>query len=460
MARVTRPTVAAVDVGTSRIKAILYSGEEDRILARADLSSGECRVPGLPPGWSEIDPLQVVRQVRGALDEILSQTCDPAKIAALALTGCMHGVLFVSEDGQPLSNLVDWRDRRVHDAQSKLGTSVLDHFLRLHGSTYKALNTGCRPCAGYGASTLYWFDVTGALPREPAYLCTLMDFVAGGLTGGVPVTDYTLGASTGLLDVVRREWVRSLVEALGGKRIKLPRLVAAGTPIGSWQGLPVLAPVGDHAASVYAVLGEDPERAHINIGTGSQVAVCTSEPCFDDRLESRPGLTGGYLLVAAGSVGGRTLDIWRGMMAGLLGAAEPVAPSYLWAAARRIQAGCDGLQMRPLFQGTRCDPSIRCSIEGISPENFTPGHLARACLEGVVHEWAARLSDLSQRTNRDYPAVLVTGDLPLLEAGFQEIVRDELGRQVTVVRGGEVSALGAARHAVTVLASSHPTILK
>ena len=52
--------------------------------------------------------------------------------------------------------------------------------------------------------------------------------------------------------------------------------------------------------------------------------------------------------------------------------------------AAEVPPGSEGLRCSPLFTGTRVDPSLRGSFSGIAPDNFTPGHFARALLEGIA----------------------------------------------------------------------------
>ena len=52
--------------------------------------------------------------------------------------------------------------------------------------------------------------------------------------------------------------------------------------------------------------------------------------------------------------------------------------------ATTVPAGSDGLRCEPFFTGSRTDPTLRASFSGLSPDNFTPAHFARALLEGMA----------------------------------------------------------------------------
>src|SRR5207245_9987441 len=49
-----------------------------------------------------------------------------------------------------------------------------------------------------------------------------------------------------------------------------------------------------------------------------------------------------------------------------------------------VSSGASGLNCEPFFTGTRAEPDRRGLFAGISPENFTPAHFARALLEGMA----------------------------------------------------------------------------
>ncbi|MDX1521506.1 MAG: FGGY family carbohydrate kinase, partial [Anaerolineae bacterium] len=387
MASVTGKAVLAVDLGTSQIKAILYDVSSQQSIGYTERSTVDCKVTGLPTGWSEASPQKIVGIASDVVDELRSLASSKTEIVAITFTGAMHGILLVDDRGKPLTRLIDWQDQRVLQPNPTWGQSNLEHFRERHGDRWASLTTGCQLASGYGLLTLYWLALSDSLPEKGGWLCTIVDFVASQLTGIPLSTDYSLAASTGMFDIVNHRWCRDFLATIGVGNIELPAVYPANSEIGEWQGIKVLAPSGDHAAAVYGVMGAAHEKAHINIGTGSQVAAYSHKPYFDPRFETRPGLTGDYLLVSAGSVGGHILDSWLKMIATLHpDVVDPLTLTSLLAEAETVPVHCDGLSMQPLFSGTRANPSLRGRIDGISPTNFSRGHLTRACLTGIARE--------------------------------------------------------------------------
>ncbi len=440
--------MVAVDIGTSKIKAMLYEPQQNQTLLRTERSTSSCQVSGLPPGWHEVSPLKILDLTKETIAEIMAATPQDTEIAAITFTGAMHGILLVDMQGNPLTNLIDWRDRRVLDHSTQLEGSVLEHIVSNYGTQWASLNTGCQLANGYGVTTLYWLAVTNNLPQIPVYLGTIVDFVASHIAGESFITDYSLAASTGLFNIINQTWCRDFILEIGAKNIRLPEVVPANSAIGQWQNIAILAPAGDHTAAVYAVLGDDQEKAHINIGTGSQVVVYSSVPSFDSQLETRIGLTGDFLLVSAGAVGGHTLDSWIEMANNLFpDFTKRLSLNDLLVAAEHVPHKCGGLSLRPIFTGTRSEPSLRGNIEGISLTNFTVGHLTRACLEGIAREWNQALSVISEYTTQNYDMVSLTGRLATNSKMFRQIVEYELQSGVQVVSDSNVSMLGMAQHA-------------
>lgn len=245
--------IIAIDIGTSQIKAILYDPDKEKNLISIEKATSDCQILGLPEGFSELNPTQILNLVKSTIKEIVSLTPKQTKIIALTFTGAMHGIMFVAPNGKPLTNLIDWRDRRV-EYNGNLKCSVLKDLLTRYDSFWTKNKTGCRPASGYGVSTLYWFASMNRLPQKDAYICTIADYVASCIAGSPLVTDCTLAASTGFFDIVNRKWCREILSEFGTPRIKLPEVVSGKCKIGYWKDIMVFPPSGDHAAAVYAVL--------------------------------------------------------------------------------------------------------------------------------------------------------------------------------------------------------------
>jgi rhamnulokinase len=145
-------------------------------------------------------------------------------------------------------------------------------------------------------NTLYQLEAargTAAL-QSAATLLLVPDLIGFWLTG-VQVTEETNASTTGLLDVVKREWSGDLARLIGLDASLLPRLGRPGDVVGALRqevldatGLPagiVLTLTGSHdtASAVVAVPAEDADFAYISCGTWSLVGLELDAPILSDE---------------------------------------------------------------------------------------------------------------------------------------------------------------------------------
>ena len=107
-----------IDVGTGGTRAVIVN-EEGRVVASASSEHAPFRSP--KPGWAEQDPEDWWRAtqeaIRDALAEARKAAGDPRqKVAAIGLTGQMHGAVMLDKDGKVLRPSLIWCDQRT-DAQ-------------------------------------------------------------------------------------------------------------------------------------------------------------------------------------------------------------------------------------------------------------------------------------------------------------------------------------------------------
>jgi len=99
-----------LDIGTSSVKAGLFD-QGGQLLAKA---SAPLVLYSPEPGWAEQDPLDWWKGTCHVLAEVL-RNVDPARIAALGLSGQCPGHVLVNADLLPLGRAIIWRDLRACD---------------------------------------------------------------------------------------------------------------------------------------------------------------------------------------------------------------------------------------------------------------------------------------------------------------------------------------------------------
>jgi sugar (pentulose or hexulose) kinase len=298
----------------------------------------------------------------------------------------------------------------------------------------------------------------GVLPAVGT-ACFIMDYFGAMLTGKQPVTDATCAASSGVFDLVAGDWDDDALAALGLLEQNLPVVLASGARLGELipaiaeatylpAGLPVFVGIGDNQASF---LGSVPSRADtvlVNIGTGGQVAAYNDPFDYDPLLETRPFPGGGYLLVSAGLVGGRTYALLEQFFrdVGERFFDQSTGPLYerLNTLAAAVPRGADGLRCEPFFTGTRDNPELRASWTGVSAENFTAGHFTRALLEGMARAFRSGYERIGRHLSVSRRRLVGAGNGVRENPVLARIVSDEFELPLAVPRHREEAAFGAA----------------
>jgi len=99
-----------LDIGTSWVKAGLFD-QFGQLLAKA---SAPVVLYSPEPGWAEQAPLEWWQGTCQVLAEVL-HGIDPARVAALGLSGQCPGHVLVGTDSQPIGRAIIWRDLRARE---------------------------------------------------------------------------------------------------------------------------------------------------------------------------------------------------------------------------------------------------------------------------------------------------------------------------------------------------------
>jgi rhamnulokinase len=132
------------------------------------------------------------------------------------------------------------------------------------------------------------------------HLLLLPELVVHHLTGELTAEPSSAG-TTGLLDVRTRSWSAELAVAVGLDVSLLAGLRAAGTPVGTWRGIPVHL-VGGHDTASAVLAGAAPDEPFVATGTWLLVGRELDEPdtspaAFAAGLGNELGALGGVRLL-------------------------------------------------------------------------------------------------------------------------------------------------------------------
>lgn len=455
-----------VDLGTTKITSLAMDIGTGEVLAVATASNDASTITSdnRARGRSEWNPDRIVELGLACMKQVAEQLGDRvSEVAGIGVTGQQHGVLLSGPNDQAVSPLINWQDRRSLDLIPETNRSWLDETRSLLGD--EACNrTGCRLQPGFMAGTLFWLRAHDLLP-DGCRALFIMDQFAANLTGQRAVTEPSCAGSSGVLNVRTRQWDPEAIAALGLSLRLFPEVreankqmgqltVAASRATGLPTGIPVFPPIGDHQASF---LGSVTDRANsilVNVGTGAQVAVYTDEFEVAPPIELRPFPCHGNLLSNVGLAGGWSYqvleqffhDVGRSMYG-----QDSAVPLYeqMNQLAASAPAGADGMRCDPLFAGTRSDPTVRGTLTGLSPQNFTARHLARAVLEGMARSLHDGYSAIVGITGQTHSQLVAAGNGLRENLLLAETVRQSFGLPVTFTNHREEAAYGAALIAAT-----------
>ena len=393
-----------LDIGTTSLSAIALDPATGRQVAHRTVANRAGSSPG--PGRTELDLSRLYELTVRCLAEVVALTeLAHTAIQGIGVTGQQHGVALIGPDALPAAPAITWQDLRVQEPLPGSDRPVLDRFISAAGGREAFRNTGCLPAAGFLGPSLYWLNLQDALPDPPVIACFVPDAVVSFLTGTAVVCEPTLAGSSGIFDIRANCWDTTLLERLELPAGLFPSVGNAGDVVGGLRrelaeavglepGTPVTVALGDNQASFIGSAPEPGRSLLLNVGTGGQISARTDGFHFIPGLENRPFPGRQYLLIGGGLFGGRSYaylqSFFQQVGAELLAADVPEdLYQRMTELAATVPAGSDGLRCEPFFTGSRTDPGLRASFSGLSPDNFTPAHFARALLEGMAEGFFA-----------------------------------------------------------------------
>lgn len=433
-----------IDLGTSKIGAVLLDASS-RQLVRAAERTNDALIAGLPQGLHEQDPRRILQLASEACREVL-EDLGSARLAGLAITGQMHGVLLADAAWNPLTPLITWRDRR--------GVGDFLDSLRAAAGAQASQRTGCLLNLGYGGVTLAWLERHGGIPRGCTAL-TIADWLAAQLCG-VGATDRSHAASWGLCDLADGRWDGEVLDALGIPEDILPDIRPSGTAVGMTNSasasfgvperIPVWLPLGDNQASVHAATGGRTDLLTLNIGTGGQISAPTYQVVCENGVETRPRVDGGLLRVGASLCGGWSYAYLAGFYQQVCreigGVDVPLKRVFDRMSASAQTVGKTRLEVDVRFAGERgsrgAEGAAQGAIRCIDESNLVPAGLTYAFQIGMVRELAALAGPLE-----GIRGVVASGNAVRKTPGFADVVEKVFGLPCMLSSYREEAACGA-----------------
>jgi xylulokinase len=444
-----------IDIGTTSARAIVIEGETGRVIAGA---TSEYPLYTPQPLWAEQDPIDwwfgTVEAVRGALQKGREILGTAFEVTAIGLSGQMHGVVLLNDEGKVLGPSLIWCDGRSQ--------VQCDYITETVGAERLIELTANPALVGFSAPKLLWLREHRPEQYNRATNFLLpKDFIRYKLTGEF-ATEVSDASGTLLFDVANRRWSEWMLRLLEIDGSLLPSVyesfeisgqisAEAATATGLKAGTPVVGGGGDQAAGAIGNGIVRPGLVSSTIGSSGVVFAYADQPVRDPAGRVHTfchAVPEAWHVMGVTQGAGLSFRWFRDEVAGPLEreAAEKLNIDFydvLTEQATNAPPGCDGLIFLPYLMGERTpilDPQARGVWFGLTAAHKRE-HLVRSVLEGVAYSL------------QDCLAILLEMGLPVTEirasggggksALWRKIQADVFGREVVTVNASEGPAYGA-----------------
>ena len=441
------PALLAVDVGSTAVKAAVFSVEG---LMLGEGSKAQRTISDVV-GWREQDPQEVWIACTSAIRDAIDQSDAGSAIGAIVVTSTRGTFGVIDSDGRALTRFITWQDSRFADLLEVMHDVVAED--------------------SYSQITGMAFDESAALPKllwlrqhDPGalsgarWLVTPQGDALRRLGAGAPHIGTSIASHIGLFDIRLSAWSEHLIGAFGIPAHLLPPVSPPGTVVGSLDShiakmlglradLPLIVTgangtCGDLGAGV---ISED--QLYGSLGTGSGVA----GPIDSLRIATGLGVTtapgsvlGRWRLGTLGFAGSSALD-WMGRILGAPWREEVELKLH------RSPPGARGALFIPTLAGAAVplhSAYARGLFLGLSLTHEA-ADLARAVLEGVALEMRWMVEALREAGLTPAELRLAGGGSRL--DGWCQIHADVQGLPILRIKNPNPTLRGAACYAATEL---------
>jgi len=431
-----------IDVGTGGSRAVLIDSQ-GAVVAAATVEHAPFASPEI--GWAEQNPGDWRRAAFEAIRQVLIvENVRAEEIAAIGLSGQMHGAVFLDESDEVLRPSIIWCDQRTEkqcrDLTKRIGAE-------------KLINLVSNPALpNFTLTKMLWVrENEPEIWNQTKSVLLPKDYVQFCLTGD-KATDVADASGTLMLDVQNRKWSSEIMAAVGMNESLLPELYESAEITGTISaecaaetgliaGTKVVAGAGDNAAGAIGMGIVQVGSVSATIGTSGVVFAVTDKPSIDLK---------GRIHTFCHAIPNRWHNTGVTQAAGLSfrwfrdNFAAQESYDDLVEAAAKIPAGADGLLWTPYLMGERTphiDSLVRASLIGLTASH-TKAHTVRAILEGVAFSLRDAI-EIFKELNIPIEAIRLGGGgakSPL----WRQIQADVYGQTVETIAAEEGAAYGAA----------------
>ncbi len=427
-----------IDLGTSSVKIILMD-EQGRVLESV---SKEYPVHYPENYWAEQNPEGWWKAVEEGIGEITLKK----EIKSIGLSGQMHGLVALDEEGKVLMPAMLWCDQRTYkeceEIEELIGQEKLSEY------------TGNKPLTGFTAPKILWVKKhKGQLYDKIKHILLPKDYIRFKLTGEY-ATDVSDASGTLLFNVKNRNWSKEMLKALNIDEGLMPKCFesyeitgyvkrAVAEKIGLNGEVAVIAGGGDQACGAIGTGTVNKGIISVSLGTSGVVFACQEEYVIDkkNRLHSFCHGNGKWHLMGVMLSAASSLKWWvENINADIkLNAFETILEE-----SEKVEPGSNGLIFLPYLMGERTpysDVNAKGVFIGLNI-NHKRAHMSRSIIEGVCFGLNDSL-EIIRSLGIPIKEVRVSGGGAKSKL-WRQTLADIFNARVDVINSAEGSAYGAA----------------
>jgi len=427
-----------IDLGTSSVKTIITD-----ITGKIKAKASETYDIIMPKtGYTEQCGESLWRATSYTIRKAITESgLASSEIAAIGLSGQMHGLVPLDKNKRLIRPIIIWMDQRSRDEKLSLE----------HNALFKDITLNA-PGTGFYVTSLLWMRKHEPdLFKQIRYALLPKDYIRYQLCGEIG-TDYSDASGTLIFDTANRRWAYDLATQLNFDHaifpschspIELAGYVthACADKTGLMPGTPIIFGGGDQPMHSVGNGIVSQGVVSSNIGTACQISAVTNRVIIDPlyRLNTFCHIPDDmWTIVGAGLNGGNVLK-W--LQNNILHLHDYRAVDQC---ASVVDPGSNKLIFLPYLSGERTphmDPNARGIFFGLTLSH-TDKHLVRAVMEGIIFSLRESL-ELFYDLGIDCTKIIASGGGVRSKIWLQ-IQADILEKEIVTTCCEEQACLGAA----------------
>ena len=424
--------IVGIDIGTTTISASVIDLTEKKQIEFYTIEN-DFNIKSEQSYFAEQNAQGIANKALELLDHIINCYTN---IRSVGVTGQMHGILYVDQNGDAVSPLVTWQDKRG-DRVAEGNMTYCDQIQSL---------TGMRVATGYGFVTHYYNLCNQLVPERTYSFCSIMDYVVMKLTGRkTPLIHTSVAASFGMFDLEQQCFMRDKLQALSLGDMIIPDVTDDFSVCGMYRDIPVCVAIGDNQASFLGSVQDVENSVLVNIGTGSQISMMSDYRPVDETIELRPLVRNKYLLCGSALCGGSSYALLEGFFRNYaLFCGCPNVSQYEFMNQLAMKAYIEGARIPTVhttFRGTRSDPARKGCILELDDKNFTPANLTLGVIVGMCRELYEFYADAK---SEDKNKVVLSGGAAQKNEVLNRVIADMFQMPVLLSDNKEEASTGVA----------------